>query len=700
VPDKSVLDSARSEVSAATSAQAQLLAAGDRRAEIALSRDEAAATTTTAQARLEAAQQAVEEATLGSSAAYLRPHLEVGHECPVCAHLVETLPPPLDSPQIEMAKTALSDARSQLDEARMRFTHATEALLRHDTETTLTARQIVDCCTRAMRLLQDALPGLPDFELTSDAAAREAVLAADLAAVLADIDARETTRQALAKQLSEAERGVSDAKTALARAASEGDTATHTVADARSQLSHHAGALADLDPPKVEKLAATDLGAAWAQLTQWANAQLEAVTAAVAAKELELTDAQTAAADAQENKEQAEAQAQQAQTDHAQAARASTQAAADLSNITDQLTGIDAELADAPPAEEIPNLLAEAARLADAVTEARAGLGLARTVDEKAKTDNDHARAAATDAWRHLNTIRDHVAVLSPPTLSANDLVAAWETLTKWATATDSALAKEAAEAATTLADARDQQTQMTESLKALAAAAIESDTTSEQEEESWKPDEASPDEIVREIAVRAERAHGHLKSVRSRRKQSAAIRAKIETASERAKVASTLALLMRSNRFPQWLADSALDTLVSGASDALRSLSGDRFDLTHDRGDFFVIDHHDADSTRSVRTLSGGETFQASLALALTLSDQLAGMAATTKLESIVLDEGFGTLDPDSLETVAATLENLAQGERTVGVITHVAALADRAPVRFQVATGIRTATITREGM
>ena len=88
------------------------------------------------------------------------------------------------------------------------------------------------------------------------------------------------------------------------------------------------------------------------------------------------------------------------------------------------------------------------------------------------------------------------------------------------------------------------------------------------------------------------------------------------------------------------------------------------------------------------MKTLSGGETFQASLALALALSEQLSTLAAggRTTLDSIFLDEGFGTLDPDALEVVASTLENLAQGNRMVGVVTHVAALAERVPVRFEV--------------
>ena len=69
------------------------------------------------------------------------------------------------------------------------------------------------------------------------------------------------------------------------------------------------------------------------------------------------------------------------------------------------------------------------------------------------------------------------------------------------------------------------------------------------------------------------------------------------------------------------------------------------------------------------------------------------------TALDSIFLDEGFGTLDPDALEIVAGTLENLAQGNRMVGVVTHVAALAERVPIRFEVSRDSRTSTIERIG-
>jgi exonuclease SbcC len=65
--------------------------------------------------------------------------------------------------------------------------------------------------------------------------------------------------------------------------------------------------------------------------------------------------------------------------------------------------------------------------------------------------------------------------------------------------------------------------------------------------------------------------------------------------------------------------------------------------------------------------------------------------------LESIFLDEGFGTLDPDTLNVVADTIETLGQEDRMVGVITHVRKLADRIPVRYVVTKGPKTSTVER---
>ena len=115
--------------------------------------------------------------------------------------------------------------------------------------------------------------------------------------------------------------------------------------------------------------------------------------------------------------------------------------------------------------------------------------------------------------------------------------------------------------------------------------------------------------------------------------------------------------------------------------------------------GQFAVVDHANADTIRLARTLSGGETFLVSLALALALADQIAELAAggAVRLESIFLDEGFGSLDADTLETVAAAIEELGAQGRVVGVVTHVRELAERLPVRFEVRKGPGGSTVER---
>jgi exonuclease SbcC len=185
------------------------------------------------------------------------------------------------------------------------------------------------------------------------------------------------------------------------------------------------------------------------------------------------------------------------------------------------------------------------------------------------------------------------------------------------------------------------------------------------------------------------------------RRTEAGRLRAQRTEAGSAQQVARMLGNLLRSDNFPRWLVASALDVLVTDASESLSELSGGQFELTHDDGEFLVVDHADADSHRPVKTLSGGETFQASLALALALSAQMTTLAAqgAARLDSIFLDEGFGTLDEATLDVVATTLENLAtRGDRMVGVITHVPMLAERVPVRFSVTRDQHTASVVRE--
>ena len=98
---------------------------------------------------------------------------------------------------------------------------------------------------------------------------------------------------------------------------------------------------------------------------------------------------------------------------------------------------------------------------------------------------------------------------------------------------------------------------------------------------------------------------------------------------------------------------------------------------------DLEIIDHYQADVARPMRSLSGGETFLVSLALALGLSDLASGH---NSIETLFIDEGFGSLSPETLEMAMAALENLQASGKTIGVISHVPAMQERITTQINV--------------
>lgn len=129
-------------------------------------------------------------------------------------------------------------------------------------------------------------------------------------------------------------------------------------------------------------------------------------------------------------------------------------------------------------------------------------------------------------------------------------------------------------------------------------------------------------------------------------------------------------------------------DRILARAGDRLMIMSGGQYELRRKRDDnnkrsqvgldLNIIDHHNG-SERDVRTLSGGESFKASLALALGLSDEIQASAGGVVLDTMFVDEGFGSLDEESLETAMKALLGLADGNRLVGIISHVSELKSR---------------------
>ena len=197
--------------------------------------------------------------------------------------------------------------------------------------------------------------------------------------------------------------------------------------------------------------------------------------------------------------------------------------------------------------------------------------------------------------------------------------------------------------------------------------------------------------DILGSIAERREELHGQfvqsdgrVAAVRENIAKRGELEAAIRDDQVRLSRFKTLADELQANHFMAYVLEESMVRLADLASVELLRISDGRYRLIPAKSGFDVIDHHNADERRSVATLSGGETFLASLALALALAGSvrdLAGSSAAARLEAIFIDEGFGALDPETLSVVLDALERLREGERMVGVISHVDELAQRIP-------------------
>ncbi|MDP4096993.1 SMC family ATPase [Paenibacillus sp. P96] len=142
----------------------------------------------------------------------------------------------------------------------------------------------------------------------------------------------------------------------------------------------------------------------------------------------------------------------------------------------------------------------------------------------------------------------------------------------------------------------------------------------------------------------------------------------------------------LRGNAFVEYVAEEQLMQVSQAASRRLRFLTKQRYALEVDSGGGFIIsDDANGGIKRPVSTLSGGETFLTSLSLALALSAQIQ-LRGQFPLQFFFLDEGFGTLDPELLDTVITSLEKLHHDQLSVGVISHVPELRARLPRKLVV--------------
>jgi exonuclease SbcC len=374
-----------------------------------------------------------------------------------------------------------------------------------------------------------------------------------------------------------------------------------------------------------------------------------------------------------------------------------------VGRLRDDLADVEARLSGAAEPEALDDQLAVVAAaeadLAKAVQAARDARAAGREIGAR----HDELLAREREARRAFDAARDAVAVLDPPASERRDLAADWAALVGWATglrpatvelAEDHGRRAEAARAEA--ASLLDQLTQLCcDTGVELAEGGHGGDgpRTPPGQRGTW-PGEA--------VAAAHARAEADLHRIDTDMADAEALRADRRRAVEQQQVAEALAGHLAANRFEKWLLDEAVQQLVHGASQILGELTGGAYALAVDArsGGFLVVDHTNASQTRPARTLSGGETFLASLALALALADHLGATLAATgtaRLDALFLDEGFGTLDPDALDVVAAALDELGARGRMVGVVTHVRELADRLPVRFEVRKIGGSATVER---
>lgn len=387
-----------------------------------------------------------------------------------------------------------------------------------------------------------------------------------------------------------------------------------------------------------------------------------------------LAQAEARLGEARDRRGQAEAALREATNEHARFQEA-------LGTLRSEREALDQALGERPdvaklaglPEEDLATLRAGLAAADGALTRARDEERAAREASKDAEDELASARAGAELAWSGFDAARDAVAALGPPPADRRDARAAWTALLDWRREREPGLREQVEVAAAARAGAVERLT------------ALEEDLRQRCEEEGITPGERPRDAVADALAAQ----RSAVTRIETDLELAGALRTEQETLGEAATIAKALGGHLAANRFEQWLLDEALQQLAEGASGVLRQLSSEQYSLAIDgHRNFLVVDHRNADERRPAKTLSGGETFLASLALALTLAEHLAALAVSgaPRLESIFLDEGFGTLDADTLDVVAAAIEELGATGRTVGLVTHVRELAARMPVRYEV--------------
>ena len=342
------------------------------------------------------------------------------------------------------------------------------------------------------------------------------------------------------------------------------------------------------------------------------------------------------------------------------------------------------QLSGQPDTETLNIMIAEAERLEAAKLEAEDASETAQTELAEERSGLEAVQQEETVARQEYGRVRDGLASLKPPE-PAGSLLDDWNVLVTWAEHQAQSLGAEAETAERRRSTAESRRRDTVTQARDLCAPHLD-----------------TVDDVGRlrqDMAVAADRANGdHRRAVEAREERDA-LEKRIEVFREERTVMSALGRLLQSNGFERWLLEEAVAGLVERANEHLLVLSGGQYSFVADETSFNICDHHNADEVRLAKTLSGGETFLASLSLALALRDSQSEVATdgSARLDALFLDEGFGTLDPDALDVVTGAIEELSSHGRMVCVVTHIREVADRMPVRFEVSKGAVSSSVDR---
>lgn len=329
----------------------------------------------------------------------------------------------------------------------------------------------------------------------------------------------------------------------------------------------------------------------------------------------------------------------------------------------------------APPSELSARLQAELERLRADERTARAELEAARTAAERSGAE----RAAAAEALKGAKEALEAAESRWAETLEAS----------RFASVDDvrrAALPEERrAELARAIAEFKEAVATVGAKLEAVRQKLGDKRVT----EEAWLELERRllETKAAREAALSARaKAERQAEELRAKHEQWLRLTRAHEEASELQRQLAKLQTVFRGNAFVEFLAEEQLLGVTRAASDRLGQLTRGRYAIELDSSGGFVIrDDANGGVRRPVSTLSGGETFLTSLALALALSAQIQ-LSGKYPLEFFFLDEGFGTLDQELLDNVVTALERLHLERLVVGVISHVPELQARLPRRLVV--------------